>query len=546
MHDESEKYPYFPEINKYDLIYKNYYIVNNKPFFENKSENRYKYNMNTEASNPNKKYIQYKINEEEKNNHFFNSKDRFSNNIYNEYVNLNNTNNNNNFIIKKDYYDSIIKKKVNLLDEIEKEEKINNKTTSKIMHYKNTIQSNYKKIIKKNSRKSNQINKCKQRQFKNKNSNANFTDYNLKSYYPSPIPQKDLNINSNHNSLLRKENSQNNSYYTHSTKNNSLNNNNITLSRNNSINNHYNHYTSKSGIQLEIVRDYNYKKINNNKKKSNSYILLPNNECSLMFEGKKNKTNLNSKRNNINNQIDNNLGKNQICYASKNRAFNSLGYIDNSLSTNFIDKQSVNDNHTLSVNDNNQHSLVYNKKNNISYTFPCKYNKENNVNLSGENFMNEIYFKKINNYRSLGNKKQKKAFNRIVIPKNKDNITSNTINIDSDSSSKSREIKTQDNFKEKLDDFNIINELFDEKKILELKIASGEINENVEHKPNKHDKIASMSQKSEPVTIQSMSDSKILEIANYYLNEEETVDKIEIDDILSTKNNKSNVNIGEK
>ena len=54
------------------------------------------------------------------------------------------------------------------------------------------------------------------------------------------------------------------------------------------------------------------------------------------------------------------------------------------------------------------------------------------------------------------------------------------------------------------------------------------------------------SEKSEPITIQSLSDSKILEIANYYLNEEETVDKIEISDLLFTKNNKSNINIKEK
>ena len=46
---------------------------------------------------------------------------------------------------------------------------------------------------------------------------------------------------------------------------------------------------------------------------------------------------------------------------------------------------------------------------------------------------------------------------------------------------------------------------------------------------------------SEAITIQSLSDSKILEIANYYLNEEETVDRTEIGDILLTKN-KSNYN----
>ena len=78
-----------------------------------------------------------------------------------------------------------------------------------------------------------------------------------------------------------------------------------------------------------------------------------------------------------------------------------------------------------------------------------------------------------------------------------------------------------------------------------LKIASGEVNENVSKRNIKHEQSSSISQKSEPLTIQSMSDSKILEIANYYLNDEETVDRVEIGDILSTKN-KSNINLMEK
>lgn len=55
----------------------------------------------------------------------------------------------------------------------------------------------------------------------------------------------------------------------------------------------------------------------------------------------------------------------------------------------------------------------------------------------------------------------------------------------------------------------------------------------------------STSEKSEPITIQSMNDSKIFEIANYYLNEEETVDRIEINDILSNKNNNRNYSLRE-
>ncbi len=72
----------------------------------------------------------------------------------------------------------------------------------------------------------------------------------------------------------------------------------------------------------------------------------------------------------------------------------------------------------------------------------------------------------------------------------------------------------------------------------DLRIASGEVNENVNHKIIRPEINSSMSEKSEFITIQSMSDSKILEIANYYLNDEDTVDKIQIDDILTAKNNK--------
>ena len=539
LQDEAEKYPYFPEINKYDLIYKNYYLVNNIPIFENKSQNKNKYIIKTEIPNPNNKNMHYnntyydKISDEEGSNHYFTSNDYY-NNIYDENINLNSINNN--YINKnKANYDSIIKKKTPLLDELDKEEKkIKNTTTSKIMDYKNTIPNNYKKIFKKNSGNSTKINKNIPKKFYEKKSEENYKNYNLTSYYPSPVIKKDLDKNSNHNLLLNVENSN----YTQSKKNDSFINNNIVLSPNDNINNRYNHYSSKTEFPLEIVSDYN----NKDNKKSNSYKFLPNSECSLSIEPKKNKTNLNSKRNNKYNKLDIKNGKNKISYASNNRVFNSIGIIDNSLSTNFIDKQSINDNHTISANDNNQHSIVYNKNKNISYTFPKKYNKdneENNINLSGENYNNKIYFKKINSYKRPGKKKHKKVFNRIVIEKKRDNITSNTIK--TDSSSKNPKIKKKVSFKEKTDYLIIGNDLFDEKKLSELKIASGEVNENVNIKKNKQDKMLSTSQKSEHNTIQSLSDSKILEIAKYYLNDEETVDKIEIGDILLTKNNKSNI-----
>ena len=458
--------------------------------------------------------------------------------------------NNNNILIPKlkldnlNYknmqYNSLIKKKLALLEQLEKEEeeKVNNKG-SKIIHYKNTIPNNFKKnkTYRKEKKKS---------MIDNKNKNINNTNFDLTSYYPSPISQKELNDNfiirnySHQNSeIINSEKSKTNSYYAQGKNNLSINKNTINLSPSNNSNNHY---ISKTGTPTSVLVENRPKK---NKKKSNSYKFLPKNICSMAFEGIKNKININSKRKQIYTSLNGNKGKNRISYASinKNMPFNSLGLIDNSISTNFIERPSLNENTISAVNDNNQYSSLYNKVNkNGSYTFPSKEisTSPNDEKLKNEN---RIYFKKINNHFKK-NKNQKRIYNRIIIENNFDNITSNTIN--TDSSSKNPKIKNNDNLKEKLDDFKIINELMGDKKnnLDNLKITSGEVNENVNNRRNKQDeKSTHMSQKSEPMTIQSMSDSKILEIANYYLNEEEIVDKIEIDDILSTKNNKSNYNL---
>ena len=547
--DEANKYTYFPEINHYDLIYQNYYIINNNSPPKEDNNNEKNYRIKTEIPNRFRKYMLYKnptfsqIKDEEKNNN-----DLFFKNDYNKNILYND---NNNFRIKNMYYDTIIKKKIALLDKLEKEEqKIKNKRSSRILRYKNTIPNNFNKNIKnikkdtknKKSNKSSNRNEAyiKKLRYNNRSQRIKDIDYNLTSYYPSPHISKEIKNNliiknfSKKNSGFSNNEKSNNSYYDQSSKNDSSQKNHFFIYNNNENN----HFISKSGLPENIDRDNKQK----NNKKSNSYRFLPKNECSLILEGNKNRTNKDSKKKNIFNKIiDYNKGKNRISYPGNNRAFNSIGIFDNSLSTNFVDRQSSNDNHTLSLNDNNQLSLIGNKFNkNISYTFPSKNNNSINNN---ENCNNNIYFKKINNnYRKFGKKNQNRIFNRIMIENNLDNVTSKTIN--TESSNKNETINNNENYKENLDDFNISIELLDEKKInlSNLKIASGEVNENVNHQRNGQEIKPSMSQKSEPITIQSMSDSKILEIANYYLNDEETVDRIQIDDILSTKNNKTNIN----
>ena len=454
----------------------------------------------------------------------------------------------NNIINKKMHFNSIIKKNITLLNELEGEEgKIKNKrVTSKIINYKKTIPNNYRKynpktIKNRKPKKINQNNDGKRNNLSNnyKIKKTNEINYDLTSFYSSPITLNEINsiINkkSNQNSeIVNVGKSKNHSYYAQSTKNNtiknskSINNNRVILSPKDNRNNNSIKKKDLATLEIKYYED-------RDKKKSNSYKFLPQNECSLIYEAKKNTANF--KSNNIYDQKISNISQNRYnCLTSNNnRQIKSIGLIDNnSISTNFVD---INDNFTLSGNDINQQSLIYNKANkNISYTFPSKLN--NKISIYNKDLNNQIY-----NTKKVGKKNQKKIFNRIIIDRNAGNITSNTIN--TDSSSKYPKMNNSENYKEQFINFNILNELMDKKQKNNnnLKITSGEVNENVNQERNMHKKENSISQNSETITMQSMSDSKIMEIANYYLNDEETVDRIKIDGILTTKNNKSNYNI---
>ena len=548
--EEAKKYTYFPEINKYDLIFQNYYVINNNIDEDNSDKDNY----DIQESNTNMRYVGdtntnpnfekvkndndvnfFTYNDEKTNDKFFKDNMKF---------------NNKNLTIKNNYYNSIIKKNLSLLNSLEREEeKINNKTIPNIIHYKNTIPTNYKnrnKFIKDKKYKANQKDKeirnnSKTKNNDNQNQKVNLVDFdNLTSYYPSPVLKRKINddlltkYNSYQNSEANEEKSKNNnSYFARST--NVISNHRYNLSPNNF------HYISKSGLPTIIHTDCSDK----NKIFSNTYKYLPRKICSLVLEGIKYYTNINSdssRKNKVYNKRNYYTDKNKIGLKNnlKYRQFNSLGLIDNSLSTNFIERPSLNENNTISINDNNnQHSFIYNKINkNISYSFPSK---EVGTGLNkNDNYPKQIYFKKINNFKKISTKEPKRTFNRVTIERNLDN-NENYNTIKTNSSSNKPKININENNKEKIDDFNLINELLDEKlkKRDKLKIISRAVNENVNNRRNKHENILSMSQESEPITIQSMSDSKIFEIANYYLNEEETVDKIQIGDILSSKNSKT-------
>ena len=569
--DEAEKYTYFPEINRYDLIFKKYYIIRHHPY---KSVNTLSNIIdNNNLTNPNIRYVTYT-------NEPIKDKEKKIN------VSTLNENYNQNFDNNK-YLNSMIRKKLSILKEINKEEgKIKPKENSKIIHYKNTIPTNYKKIVSKTVRmpktnksfcsfKINQKNlnlshnslknrKKSKNKITNKKRRNIEIKYECSNFHPSHNSQKgkssDVAKNKNDSRLNSEIYYDDKSTKINSKKNTlSINNfQNSIIYSNNNTNNYSNdvHYKVNSELpQSQSIGDYYHK----HQITSYSYKNLPKNECSLSIQGRKNNT-----------KADTNGSKNynkfNLLNISKIKPFSSIGVDGNSVSTNFVDRPSQNEIFNSIINEN-QHSFIYNKYHkNTSYLFPSKEfnnsitNKTNkisdinnssnnviiNMNNSNKNESNkkEKHFRKISEIKKdkiqdnkIMKQNSKKIFDYLSLPKKIDNSNGYTVNNGFDN----KENKNNKYDEEKLDEVKIIKKIKNAKNNIlnNLEIASI-VNENVKNKKKyNHEKKFSTSEKSEPITIQSMNDSKIFEIANYYLNEEETVDRIEINDILSNKNNKN-------
>ena len=584
--DEAEKYTYFPEINKYDLIFKKYYIIRHHPY---KSVNTLSNIIdNNNLTNPNIRYITYTNepiqNEEKKTNVSIL-------NGYNQKNEISKFNSNKNFD-KNKYLNSMIKKKLSILKDMSKEEgKIKASENNKITHYKNTIPNNYKKIVSKTVRmpktnksfcsfKINQKNlnlsnnniknrkktKNKIRNKKRRNIEIKYECSNLHPSNRSHIGKgksSDIIRNKNNSRLNSEIYSDDKSTKINSKKNTlSINNlQNSIINSNNNTNNYSKeiHYKVNSELpQSQSIGDY-YKK---NQITSYSYKNLPKNECSLSIQGKRNNTKADT------NGSKNNYNKFNLLNISKIKPFSSIGMEGNSVSTNFVERPSQNEFFNSIINEN-QHSFIYNKYHkNTSYLFPTKEinnsiinknNKISDINTSSNNIVinmnnssknenesnkKEKHYRKISEFKKdkiqdnkILKQNSKKIFDFLSIPKKVDRSNGYTINNDFDN----KENKKNRYDEEKLDELKIIKKINDAKKNIlnNLEIASI-VNENVKNKKFVyHEKKISTSEKSEPITIQSMNDSKIFEIANYYLNEEETVDRIEINDILSNKNNKN-------
>ena len=454
------------------------------------------------------------------------------NSISNEDININNLKDNEN--LNNNYNSFNIIKNLSLLGEKEKEEEtMNNKTISNKVHYRKAIPNKYKKKIRKlikNKQLKAIHNNFKKNNSQNQKINIINCD-NLESYYPSPIIQKELNKNrltyntSSRNSVFDKfQKKNNNSYFARSTT--------IIPNTRPILNSNNFHYTSKSGVPITINTD-SYDK---NEILNNTYKYIPKKICSLVLEGRQYKTNVNSNRNkNKFIKINDYKDRNKYIFKKnyKDKLVNSIGLYDNSVSTNFVDIQSLNENNNISANDNNnQYSLIFNK--NMSTSL------QNKGKRNFGRIQNKIYIKKNNNNNLKDIISKNYRINQKSLEKHINSDIFNTINTNSSNNKTIFEINEKD--KEKRDDFIIISDLLNKKKNNSdnLKVISGAINENVNNEMKKQE-MQSTIRGSEAITIQSLSDSKILEIANYYLNEEETVDRTEIGDILLTKN-KSNYN----
>ena len=582
MYDESLKYPYFPEINEYDLIHKNYYIINDIPYTNSITDRNFVSNLTSIIKNNddfiNKPFRRIKVSQKYSSNSALSSLDNF--NMISPKIIM--PKNNYSTTSKNSDYISKIKKKIDSLIEIKKkeEDKIKNRK-NKIMKYKNTIPNNFKKKIEKSvtplATNRNLI-KYEIRQLNKSNNNIKIENSKNKKINEIKFEL----INNSSSSQLKKDSndiyicqSNQSSEFLNEDKSTKINTKKNTMSLNN-INkyelspkkNNYNNINDGAHYNIE---DY-YQK---NQLNSYSYKFLPKNEYSEIIKGRMN--------NNINMNIGSNIKKiiykkinilnnkekkKMVLINNKYKPYNSIVTENNSISTNFFDRPSQYENYNSILNENNQHSFIYHKfKKNSNYLIPSKNNNisDNNSNrisniTKNNNYIdsyilnnNELDINKNPNKKIIvfknnkfqenifEKKNSKKIFDKISKKTKKDNINDNYYYLKTNSPDKIKKDEKKGNYDEKNNNFDIIKKIDEDKKytLKNLEITHGAVNENVKSgKKSKDKNKQSISEKSEPLTIQSMNDSKIFEIANYYLNEEETVDKIQINDILSSKNSK--------
>ena len=258
------------------------------------------------------------------------------------------------------------------------------------------------------------------------------------------------------------------------------------------ISSYCNHYLSKS-----IINDFSPEKDNK----------IPKSENSLYFEG------INSTNNKKSNLVYQTL-KNNFNYLINNnkRTIDSLYTKQNTLST----KNTISQNEALEQYSNLKHKKAIT----LNYLlFPSKINSINLTkdNLNKEDKTNKNKPKKILYKKIIGNKLSNEELKKLkIFKKFKIGKKLNVISLSNKSFNKELN-KFNNALTERKNDFKINPRI-----IKEINNPVNDLNNRIES----------------TTTIQTMPDEKLMEIANCYLKEEETVDKSLIDDILSSKRSK--------
>ena len=269
----------------------------------------------------------------------------------------------------------------------------------------------------------------------------------------------------------------------------------ISIKDNDNSKNNINNFSS-------TLNDKNSRKINSNMKQKN--------ENSLYLQGIKNYNNIN-KSNLVIQTFKNKF--NYIMNKNNNRNIDSLNTKQNSLSTKISISQNepveqystIKHKKTITLN----YSLFPSKTNSISLTLD-NMNKEEETN--DKNKVKKILIKKIiNNKLSNEELKKLKIFKKFKTGKKLTSIPLSNKSFNKELNKNNNILKVRKN---------------------ELKINPGIINviNNSLNNLNKN--------KESCTTLQTMTDEKMMEMANCYIKEEDNVDKSLIDDILSSKRNK--------
>ena len=277
-------------------------------------------------------------------------------------------------------------------------------------------------------------------------------------------------------------------------------------------------------IKINDSNTYKNKEQNNNKDNKEKQIPKNNNINIKIIDSNKNKEpNINNENYNrvINTQENNNIRNIQINDLKKNQAKNINKENDKKL----INKQENN----IKVNEIKKNKEEQ-KNNNENDNNMINTNQENkntrSIGIGNTNERNEI---KISN--NIGNKnKIEYTFNhnQLVINSNKHNKKKNILKIKSND-----KITINNKLNNNSNTSNINNNNKEEKRV--YKISSNVVNEQYYKDKFIEKEIDSEDEDYLTISMQSLNDSNIMEIANRYITEEEGLDKNEVNEILNCK-----------